>query len=665
MKFISTHLGIRTKIILGNSLLLVFIIVIVGFTYTFLNTIQREVHQVMNVNQPKVIGSMAMAGAVNKSLSALAFYTLAHRQNDKKSFQESQRQVQENLRLLESLGGSDQYTIDGIARLINQFNSHQLRISQTTSNWLDNYPAIAHATTKLLPVSYNVTTKITDILLLNDDTPATAITIFQNFRYNWAMSISYLNIYLATRDTKSLDQVLLYQTGAKQALQEIHDAPSALDDEQLELLEEVEDDIAQHDELQKKTLKLHAADSWRSDAYIYQTDLAPVAEAIQTEIDALIVNKQNENTEMQLSLTRALDRAFYLTAIISGMSILTAVIIAFYFNYSIVRPILQLNKAIGNVAEGDADLTARVNIHTKDEIGKTASYFNIFIEKVYSLVTRLVSSVNQLNTLITSVSIELQTLSTDSTETQKKANEAALASLDIAADTEQVFQRALTTAETLIASKEKTNKGLQVIEDLISQTNKVFQLMDELTQGINEIDNQSRQMISMVASISSIADQTNLLALNAAVEAARAGDSGRGFAVVADEIRQLSFKTQSTTEVISRQLDKNFKLNQQYIIKMGEANSSTSVMVNSAKKSEELLHLLINCFNSVQELSSDIVESSTQQSASTQIIIQLTEEVQVLMENTSKRVVDVQTAMELIKCLSAALDQQTSKYQIG
>lgn len=132
--------------------------------------------------------------------------------------------------------------------------------------------------------------------------------------------------------------------------------------------------------------------------------------------------------------------------------------------------------------------------------------------------------------------------------------------------------------------------------------------------------------------------------------------------MVADEIRQLSFKTQETTEIISQQLNKNFKLNQQYILKVGEANSSTSTMVDSAQKSEELL---IACFNSVQELSSDIVESSTQQSASTQVIIQLTEEVQALMANTSERVIDVQTTMELIRSLSTVLGQQTSKFQVN
>jgi len=138
---------------------------------------------------------------------------------------------------------------------------------------------------------------------------------------------------------------------------------------------------------------------------------------------------------------------------------------------------------------------------------------------------------------------------------------------------EMAISEAANTAYEISQETDKNSaKGQHVIEETIKTMESLAQKMTVASEGIQQLDQLSKQVSQLVTSISGIAEQTNLLALNAAIEAARAGDQGRGFAVVADEVRELASRTTKTTAEIVEVVTKNQELTENAVSLINEGH---------------------------------------------------------------------------------------------
>ena len=215
---------------------------------------------------------------------------------------------------------------------------------------------------------------------------------------------------------------------------------------------------------------------------------------------------------------------------------------------TILSPLQKIAEAIESMSDGN--LTKRIEVLWKDEIGEIATHLNVFSEKLWNTFIQFSKGSIVASSTATLLDNAARQMTSGIEEAVIQVNSVATASEEMSTTSSEIAQNCVSATK----SSEKANGAAVAGESVINETVVVMDRINNIVKSsaktVGRLGERSDQIGEIINLINDIADQTNLLALNAAIEAARAGEQGRGFAVVADEVRKLAERTTEATKQI-------------------------------------------------------------------------------------------------------------------
>ena len=347
--------------------------------------------------------------------------------------------------------------------------------------------------------------------------------------------------------------------------------------------------------------------------------------------------------------------------------ILDIIVLTFLFILTrslVMNPMLSVVKALEDISEGEGDLTARIEVLKNDEIGALACAFNVFVEKIQTLVCSIQNNIVRLTGVAEMVNGVAGSTQGQIDAQRHETDQVATAVTEMAATAKEIASNAHMTAEAAENAKVETNSVQTIFMDSIENIRELSTQLNDAAGVMDALENDVAGIVTVLDVIRGIAEQTNLLALNAAIEAARAGEQGRGFAVVADEVRALASRTAESTAEIQNMIQRLQQGTASAVNAMRESQQKSEISVTSAMKSGESLDSIVSATNNITDMTAQIAAAVEEQTAVSEELNRNISAIVDAADATSQLVTEMSDESENLSCISRGLDEQVGRFKI-
>ncbi|MEL7398971.1 MAG: methyl-accepting chemotaxis protein, partial [Pseudomonadota bacterium] len=273
----------------------------------------------------------------------------------------------------------------------------------------------------------------------------------------------------------------------------------------------------------------------------------------------------------------------------------------------------RVSALMENIAEGEGDLTRRLEVEGNDEISGLSNNFNVFCEKMRCSLNNLSNSASHVAEYAEELSQTSQAVN-NATQLQNDASTQVAAAMEqMSVNVKEVSGNADNAEQAALAAQTNTQSGKETVSQTIDQIGSLSNSIDKVSAVIGKLSQESENIGTVLDVIRSIAEQTNLLALNAAIEAARAGEQGRGFAVVADEVRTLASRTGQSTDEIQQMIQRLQAEAQEAVNAVSESQQTSQATIDIASKADAALSEIDKLMGTISEMNGHIARATGQQ----------------------------------------------------
>lgn len=404
---------------------------------------------------------------------------------------------------------------------------------------------------------------------------------------------------------------------------------------------------------------------------ISMDNLSNLAETNSLNLEKLLADLGKFKEDSQADFTALIDTSLASSdksrnrGVMLGVGVIILVLaVCYWLTVSITGSIRKVSDSLQAIAQGDGDLTVRIDYANKDEVGDLVHWFNQFLDKLHSSISETINSIDSLSQASTQLATSSCTSKSRIQEQSQSIDQVSRSMNEMFETVRHIADYASNASVEASSANSEAETGTVVVKKTIEAIHELADEVKTASKVIDELDSHTSNVGLILDTIRSIADQTNLLALNAAIEAARAGEQGRGFAVVADEVRTLASRTQDSTQEIQQVLEELQRASRSAVEAMQRGMSKADMGVEQSSSAGDSLTSISVKVEAINVVNEQIASATEEQAQTSKMIHGYIDETHSIATQVSE---DTEVLDEITQAIEAAtqkLRQATNQFSV-
>lgn len=371
-----------------------------------------------------------------------------------------------------------------------------------------------------------------------------------------------------------------------------------------------------------------------------------------------VADDADAETDKALQFTVA---AFAISVV---LGLIVAVLMSRLMGTSVKRARAEILGYLDDISNNRGNVTTRLSQGRPDEIGDFIEAVNAFLATLEDTISKIVTSSRRLTTESESLSGITERTTANSEQQRDQITQVSAAMQEMVSTSEEIASNTSDTDESARHAATLAESGQETVTTAINSVNSLAGQVEAASKRIQQLENESGEIGSVLEVIQNIAEQTNLLALNAAIEAARAGEAGRGFAVVADEVRGLAKRVQDSTVDIERIVSNLQQGAAGAVVDMSRAKQMAGEATDEAGKSGAALADILSAVHRIVEMTTQIASATEQQRATAAEMTQNVESSSEAIDKLADDIGQVNGSSTSLADMAEDLNEMVRRFQV-